>query len=225
MAEQFSNRRSILNSFRVEEDFTNRQILRIVAAACLYVVFATFLLCVFYTYILNPALNPGQSLLEKPSLLSFPRDFKNLWNASQELRGALQIWITGTMGMTAMFALATGLEMSRKLTGPIHRLKCDLNKMKDGSEVFTITLRDTDELRDVTAILNDTLQAIENRHVERCGGASQNLVSDEERMAGLSALRAHLDRLPTHLDPSDALTQWATHMQDLLDKTESASSS
>ncbi len=223
MARQFANRRSILNAFRVEEDFTNRQILRIVGAASIYVVFATFLLCVFYTYILNPALYPGQALLERPTLLSFPRDFQNLWSSSGELRGALQIWLTGTVGMTALFALATGLEMSRKLTGPIHRLKSDLNKMKDGADVFTIILRDTDELRDVTAILNETLVAIENRHVDRCGGASQNLVSDEQRMAGLAALRAHLETLPTDSEPSAGLSEWATCMRDLLDKAESAS--
>lgn len=225
MAGKYGNRRSILNAFRVEEDFTNRQILRIVAAASLYVVFATFLLCVFYTYILNPAINPGQGLLEQPSLLSFPRDFRNLWNASDELRGALQIWITGTMGMTVMFALATGLEMSRKLTGPIHRLKADLNKMKDGADVFTITLRDTDELRDVTAILNDTLKMLETRHVERCGGASQNLVADEERMASLSAMRAHLDTLSSDPDSSGVTTEWTERMRDLLDKAESTSTS
>jgi hypothetical protein len=225
MAGKFGNRRSILNAFRVEEDFTNRQILRIVAAASLYVLFATFLLCVFYTYILNPAINPGQVLLADPSLLSFPRDFRNLWNASDELRGALQIWMTGTLGMTVMFALATGLEMSRKLTGPIHRLKSDLIKMRDGSDVFKITLRDTDELRDVTAILNETLMTLETRHVERCGGASQSLMTDEDRMADLAAMRTHLDTLAADSEAPDDLTEWTTRMRDLLDKAESSRTS
>jgi methyl-accepting chemotaxis protein len=194
----------------------------VVCGASLYVVFATLFFCVFYTYILGPLLNPAQA--GTPSLLSFPEDFRNQWRASAELRGALHVWIAGTLGMTAMFALATGLELSRKLAGPIHRLKCDLKRMEAGEEVFEITLRDNDELRDVAAILNQTLRAIEDRHVQRCSGTSDNLAADE-RMAGLSALRAHLDALSTGPDSSGALTEWATRMRDLIDKAESASES
>jgi hypothetical protein len=94
--------------------------------------------------------------------------------------------------------------------------------MKDGADVFTIVLRDTDELRDVTAILNDALRAIENRHGERCGDASQNLATDEERMAGLSAMRTHLDAFPSDADSSDALGEWTARMSDLLEKAESS---
>lgn len=222
MAGQIANRRSILNSFRVEEDFTNRQIVRVICGASVYVVFVTFLLCVFYTYILGPLLNPAQA--GTPSLLSFPEDFRNQWRASAELRGALHVWIAGTLGMTALFALATGLELSRKLAGPIHRLKCDLKRMEAGEEVFEITLRDNDELRDLAAILNQTLMTIENRHVRRCSGTSDSLAADE-RMAGLSALRAHLEALSSGPDASRALSEWATRMRDLIDKVESGSAS
>ncbi len=218
MAEKIANRRSVLNSFRIEEDFTNRQILRVVCAASLYVAFVTLLLCVFYTYVLNP------TQIGKPSLLSFPADFRSQWHGSAALRGALQIWIIGMLGMTATFAIATGLVLIKKLAGPIHRLKSDLRRMRDGADVFAITLRDRDELQDVAEVLNETLVAIETRHGERCSGLESELRADE-RSSSLSAMRGHLASLPSDPASSGDLNAWATRMQDLIDKAESESAS
>ncbi len=223
MQDNVANRRSLLSVLRVEEEFTNRQVYRVACSAAIYLTCATFLLCVFYTYILNPTLNPGE--LGKPSLLSFPQDFRNQWHASADMRAALQIWFAGTLGMTAMFAIATGLVLSRKLAGPIYRLKTDMNKMKDGQDVFEIILRDGDELSDMTRILNETLATIENRHVERCGGGHSADLANDERMADLHAMRTHLDTLTTGPDHPEALTQWAARMRDLIDKAEPSSPS
>ena len=218
MSDAVANRRSVLNSFRIEEDFTNRQIYRVVCAASIYMVFVTFLLCVFYTYILNPA------QIGKPSLLSFPGDFSEQWQASEQLRGALKVWVVGVMGMTATFAVATGLVLSRKLAGPIHRLKTDLSRMRDGDEVFEITLRDGDELQDVTEILNETLVAIANRGSGIRTEGTEDLAA-QERVARLVAMRSHLDELSNATNASDGsgtITTWAARMHDLIDKAEAA---
>ncbi len=80
------DRRSIFGPFKVEVDFTNRQIIRVVCASMAYAAFATFLLGVFYTYVLKPA--PILEYNSPPSLFSFPSDFANQRSGSGELRTA-----------------------------------------------------------------------------------------------------------------------------------------
>lgn len=227
MSNSSENRRSFLNSFRVEEDFTNRQIVRVVCAALVYMVFATFMLCLFFTYNVNPTLNPSieTAQLGKPSLLSFPQDFQNQWAASEQLRGAVKVWITGTLGMTAIFAVAVGLVLSRKLAGPIYHLKKDLLRMQNGEAVFPIILRDGDELRDVADVLNETLAAIESRHVEQCASGTTGQMVSEETIANIAAMKAQLRSLPSLVEPSEQLTSWAAQMSDMLDKAESGQAS
>ncbi len=211
------NRRSALKSLRVEEEFTNRQLLRVLGAASIYIFFATFLFCVFYVYVLNPA------QIGKPSLLSFTEDLRTQWVASAELRGALQIWIATMVGMTACFAVGTGLVLSKKLAGPIHRLKTDLSRMRDGADIFPITLRDGDELQDLTDILNETLCAVDNRSGGRGSAAREQLV-DEGRLAAIASLQAHLEVLPGTEDHGSALHDWSLRMQDLISKIEASKS-
>lgn len=211
------DRRSFFGSFKVEEDFTNRQIMRVVCAAVLYMVFATFLLGVFYTYVMNPA--PNLVYSEPPSLFSFPQDFLNQWRGTAEIRSAIQIWIAGTLGMTMMFAIATGVVLSRKLAGPIHRLKSDLTRMKDGAHVFAITLRDNDELRDLAQLVNETLLAIEQRSQGHNAAAGDDL-QVEQTMSDLTAIRTHLDSLPGETVAGAALDAWSSRMRDLVEKAE-----
>ncbi len=220
-SENSADRRSIFGPFKVEVDFTNRQIMRVVCASMVYTAFATFLLGVFYTYVLNPA--PVLEYNSPPSLLSFPSDFANQWSGSGDLRTAIQIWIAGTLGMTTLFAIATGVVLSRKIAGPLHRLKSDLGRMKSEGRVFDITLRDGDELMDLAGLLNETLVSVSGTGAP-AGATSQGAreLVDEDRMAGLSAVRTHLATLPLADAAQADRDAWSTRMDELLDKAEAS---
>lgn len=208
-------RRSFWNSIRIEEEFTNRQIFRILAAASIYIVCATFLLCVFYVYVLHP------SGIGKPSLLNFASDFRARWTASPELGSALRVWLVSMGGMSALFALATGLVVSKKLAGPIYRIKMELAKMTASGEAKPITLRENDELVDVADAINRAIERLTT-------GANAELASrpsyeGDEHAAGFATLRQHLAEFEslrqTPID-AEALASWATRMNDLLDKAD-----
>ncbi len=222
-SESSADRRSIFGPFKVEVDFTNRQIMRVVWASLAYTVFATFLLGVFYTYVLNPA--PVLEYDSPPSLFSFPSDFANQWSASGDLRAAVQVWIAGTLGMTALFAIATGVVLSRKIAGPLHRVKSDLRRMKEEGRTFDITLRDGDELMDMVALLNETLSTFGGAQAPSSSDASTRgarELADEDRMSNVAALRAHLATMPGESSSQADREAWSSRMTELLDKTEAS---
>lgn len=96
--------------------------------------------------------------------------------------------------------------------------------MKGGKEVFPIILRDGDELGDVTDILNETLVVIQDRHLQQCRVGSREYGADV-MLAGLSALRAQLEALPTSGQSPPTLADWAADMSGLIDKLESEATS
>ncbi len=217
MARNMRTRRSFWNSIRVEQDFTNRQILRVFAAASIYIVCATFLLCVFYVYVLHP------SSFGKPSLLNFVGDFQARWNASPELGSALRVWLVSMGGMSALFAVATGMVVSRKLAGPIYRIKTDLKQVAETGEVKRIILRKGGELHDVVDAINTAMDTLATGSVV---DSQAHAGFDKETMAAhVGSLRAQVAQLgeikQAAMDP-ESLERWATRMNDLLDKADPA---
>jgi hypothetical protein len=205
-------RRSFWNSIRVEEEFTNRQIYRVFTAASIYIVCATFLLCVFYVYVLHP------SGIGKPSLLNFVADFRARWQSSPELGSALRVWLVSMGGMSALFAIATGMVVSKKLAGPIYRLKTDLTKMAETGEVKPIVLRENDELMDVADAVNAALAKLSMGSSTATEGRAG--FDNEQLAAHVATMRAHVKRLDEVKQDADGLEGWATRMSDLLDKAD-----
>jgi methyl-accepting chemotaxis protein len=213
----FANRRSIWNSLRVEEDFTTRQIVRVIGFAGIYTGLATGLVCVFYLYVLNPA-PVGVS-----SVAALVGDIGVRWQGAPELRGALGIWLLGMVGMSGLFAMATGIVFSRRLAGPLHHLKRDLTRIAEGGEVRPIQLREGDEMQDLADVIHAALLSVQQRR----GDSELTAVRAEqnaERLAEcVDLLRLHLGRLDAfHFRGSDELAvgTWAEGMRTLLDKAE-----
>jgi methyl-accepting chemotaxis protein len=203
------DQRNWLNHLRIEEDFTKRQVLRIMFCAGIYVSMSTVLLCVFYGYFLDPS---RAAALPAHLLLG---DIISRWGDYPQLHTAVAIWVTGLTGMSALFAFATAIYMTRRLVGPLYRLKLDLGRIIAGETVEAVRLRKGDELQDLAELFNGALAVFREREDElrqQLGGSSSS--------AELELLRRHVDKLDTEtLCESDALQleSWLDGLQTLLD--------
>jgi len=200
----------------VEEEFTTRQILRVIGFAGVYMCLATVLVCLFYLYVLHP------SPVGASSPFAVAADLAVRWDASPELRGAVGIWLLGMVAMSGLFAIATGVVFSRRLAGPLHRLKSDLAAIAAGGELRPISLREGDELQDLAEVTNAALSSLEERsRVVRAPIPSEQEV--ERLDVFLSSMRSHVARLEALTlsgTTAAAVESWLVGMHDLLEKVE-----
>ena len=203
------DQRSWLNHFRIEEDFTKRQVLRIMFCAGIYVAMSTLLLCVFYGYFLDPTRGtapPAHLLLG---------DIISRWGDYPQLHTAVAIWVTGLTGMSALFAFATAIYMTRRLVGPLYRLKLDLKRIIAGESVEAVRLRQGDELQDLAELFNGALSMFRERE-----DALRQQLDGSSSSGHLESLRRHVDELDTaKLCEADALQleSWLDELQTLFD--------
>jgi hypothetical protein len=107
MAEtQKRNQRSVWNSFRVEQGFKQRQILRLLLLTMLNVLVSTGAFVAFHNYELTTAHSSGLYVQPLPSVV----------------RIAI-VWAALMAGLGGLFALMTGLLMTHRMAGPIHNFK------------------------------------------------------------------------------------------------------
>jgi len=151
------SRRSLRRSFEIEQDFKQRQLLRVLGFSALYVVVSSFLLGAFYVQLLHSA------MIEASPFSIGLADSLDLWNRLPGLRQAVTIWATAFTGLSVLFATSVGLVWSHKMGGPIYRFKAELERIRDGEPVRKITLRRGDEFQDVAVVLNEALEKIEAR--------------------------------------------------------------
>jgi methyl-accepting chemotaxis protein len=144
MAEtQKRNQRSVWNSFRVEQGFKQRQILRLLLLTMLNVLVSTGAFVAFHNYELTTAHSSGLYVQPPPSVV----------------RIAI-VWAALMAGLGGLFALMTGLLMTHRMAGPIHNFKQELQRIEEGQPPRPISVRRGDEFADVALALNGALEAL-----------------------------------------------------------------
>jgi len=134
------------NSFAIEQSFKQRALVRVLGLTLVYVGISTVVVATFYQQMILPFAG-----------LADPR----IGIGPPNLARAVTVWATLMMGMSALFATATGLYFGHKLAGPIYRFKIELGRIADGRPVRPIVLRKGDEFHDVADALNRALDRIE----------------------------------------------------------------
>lgn len=180
------DRRRWWNSFAIEQNFKQRQLVRVLGFSAAYVAISTVAVAVFYQRLVAPmAAELPPDALQPPGLAQ-----------------AVGVWATLMMGLSALFATATGLYFGHKLAGPLYRFKTELRRIADGKPVRRITLRAGDEFHDVADALNDALERVERAE----GALVEQLESDRDIdavRASHEALIRGLDALDTRVLPDD----------------------
>lgn len=143
-----ANRRSVWNLFNIEQSFQQRQIVRLLALTGLNVVISTGAFVAFHSYELTGHANPGLPLYETPT--------------PSLLRIAI-VWAALMAGLGGLFALLTGLLMTHRMAGPIHKFKNELQRIEAGQAPRPIRLRQGDEFVDMAEALNGALEALWTR--------------------------------------------------------------
>ena len=191
-------RRSLWNLFNIEQGFQQRQIVRLLVLTGLNVAISTGAFVVFHGYELSGRANPSLPLYETPT--------------PGLLRIAI-VWAALMAGLGGLFALLTGLLMTHRMAGPIHKFKAELQRIEAGQAPRPIRLRRGDEFVDVAEALNGALEALWTR---------SGPLADEGALAlDLEAARAlHaeiLDGLDPHPEPAQ-LDAWRERMLALREK-------
>lgn len=149
---------------RVENALQIRHVSRVILCAAIYVVISSVLFVAFYVDRIGP------------------------W--AGEARTLTLGWVLSMAGMSALFALLVGVYVTRRIAGPIHRIKSDLLRFLQGDESVRIRLRGRDEMTDVADLINLALQA-------RTGSEGP------EASSATSALRAELRKIVEEIRAPD----------------------
>ncbi len=143
---QHPHKRSVWNSFNVEQGFKQRQIMRLLFLTMLNVLVSTGAFVAFFNYEMSAGWGSGPYAQPAPSVV----------------RIAI-VWAALMAGLGGLFALMTGLLMTHRMAGPIHHFKQELRRIEAGEAPRPIRLRRGDEFTDVAVALNGALETLWQR--------------------------------------------------------------
>lgn len=146
MAQQYdkTQRRSWWSYFQIEQGFKQRQIYRLLALSALNVMVSTIAFVAFMDYELE-TMRGGLPILVGPT--------PNLMRIGI-------VWAALMAGLGGLFAMFTGILMTHRMAGPIHKFKTELARIEQGQAPRKIGVRKGDEFRDVAEALNGALDAL-----------------------------------------------------------------
>jgi methyl-accepting chemotaxis protein len=208
MAEEKSGRerRSWQSYFKVEQDFKQRQIFRLLGLTALNVTVSTVAFVGFMNHELQ-ALRAGLPFLDTPT---------------PSLVRIGIVWAALMAGLGGLFAMLTGLMMTHRMAGPIYSFKRELSRIEQGLPPRRIGVRKGDEFQDVADALNGALDALASR--ARGVSESGELALDLERArAAHQEILAGLETLDTTSLPDaerGRIDAWRARMRALSDKLE-----
>jgi methyl-accepting chemotaxis protein len=206
MAEEKSGRerRNVLNYFRIEQDFKQRQIFRLLGLTALNVTVSTVAFVGFMHHELQ-AMRAGLPFLDAPT---------------PSLVRIGIVWAALMAGLGGLFAMLTGLLMTHRMAGPIYSFKRELARIEQGLPPRRIGVRKGDEFKDVADALNGALDTLASR--ARGVSESGELALDLERVrAAHQEILAGVEELDTASLPEPDRTRidtWRTRMRTLRDK-------
>lgn len=164
-------KRSIWNSFTVEQGFKQRQIMRLLFLTGLNVLVSTGAFVAFHNYEVTAVHSGGLYDAPGPSVL----------------RIAI-VWAALMAGLGGLFALMTGLLMTHRMAGPIHNFKQELQRIEQGQAPRPIQVRRGDEFADMALALNGALEALWTRSGGAAADGALALDLDEIRAAHVEIL-------------------------------------
>jgi methyl-accepting chemotaxis protein len=180
MAEEKSGRerRSWLSYFKVEQDFKQRQIFRLLGLTALNVGVSTVAFVGFLNHELE-TLRSGLPFLDTPT---------------PSLVRIGIVWAALMAGLGGLFAMLTGMMMTHRMAGPIYSFKRELKRIEEGLPPRRLGVRKGDEFQDVADALNGALEALSSRArgVSESGELALDLerarATHQEILDGLEAL-------------------------------------
>jgi methyl-accepting chemotaxis protein len=206
-------RRKWWNAFGVEPNFKQRQVARILGLTGVYVLISTAALWLVYSTALQP-LWIGE--------LPLSGDLAEMARRGPGLRETLVAWATLMMGLSVLFATATGLYLSHKMAGPIYRFKAELRHIQEGKPARQIVLRKGDDFHDVAEAMNSALGRLQQTEADLRDRAALADAVEEVREAH-DAVVAALGEIDTaSLCDGDraAVERWRGRLAQLLPKLE-----
>ena len=202
------NQRSWWNVFSIEEDFKRRQVYRLLVFSIVYVAVSTAAISLFYSQTIAP-IESGELPLYSGTAADVGR--------------AAIAWAALMAGISALFAIVSGLYLSHVVAGPLYRFKVELKRIQDGKPPRPIRLRKGGEFHDVADVLNGALETLAIR--ARAAGAADSGELEIERVrAAHTELLAALGELDTSvLGEADGrrVEEWRERMRSLAVKLES----
>jgi methyl-accepting chemotaxis protein len=194
------HRRSVWNSFSVEQSFKQRQIMRLLFLTFLNVLVSTGAFVAFHDYELSSS--AGVGLYDQPT--------------PSVVRIAI-VWAALMAGLGGLFALMTGLLMTHRMAGPIHNFKRELLRIAEGEAPRPIRVRSGDEFADVALALNAALEALWARSDAAATDGALALDLDTIRSVHVEILEG-LETFDLRALPEDERIQaeaWREQMRDL----------
>jgi methyl-accepting chemotaxis protein len=208
MADEKSGRerRSWESYFKVEPDFKQRQIFRLLGLTALNVTVSTVAFVGFMHHELE-ILRAGLPFVDAPT---------------PSLVRIGIVWAALMAGLGGLFAMLTGLMMTHRMAGPIYSFKRELQRIEQGLPPRRIGVRKGDEFKEVADALNGALEALAAR--SRGVSESGELALDLERVrAAHGEILEGLESLDTRSLPEAdrrRVDAWRSRMRALRDKLE-----
>ena len=174
MSSAHPNRRSRWNIFKIEEEFQKEQVLKILACLSFYVAVSTIIVCVFFVYYADPEWESGSR-----SFWATVGVIASTWGDRLDLQRLAISWAVSMAGLSTIFAAVMGTYFSHQISGPVYRLKKDLDLIAATGSIREITLRDGDALQDLAESVNDAFVAVRGESTAESGGTRE--IVDELR--------------------------------------------